>query len=187
MNDNEKIISMKHLKSLFFYEDGVIYWKHRPRCHFETDMAFKMCNSKNEGRPSGTISSGGYLRTNITFNGVRRSYANHRIIFALLNNGWPDGQIDHIDHNRNNNLISNLRCVNQSDNQKNATRRCDNKSGVTGVHWHNGKGKWCAEISSENKKIYIGSFDELIDAIAERKRYESNLNFHKNHGVILCH
>lgn len=185
MFENEKNISINQLKSLFFYKDGVIYWRNRPRRHFKTDMAFKMWSSKNEGRPSGTMCSGGYLRTNITFNGRRKSYANHRIIFALFNDKWPPDQIDHIDHNKTNNLISNLRCVNQSDNQKNATKRSDNKSGVTGIYWHKGKGKWCAEISSENKKIYIGSFKEMADAVAERKACELIFNFHKNHGVVL--
>lgn len=56
----------------------------------------------------------------------------------------------------------------------------NNKSGIIGVRLE--QGKWRAQIAYKGKKIHIGMFDILEDAIAARKKEESRLGFHDNHG-----
>lgn len=59
----------------------------------------------------------------------------HRIIWELFNGPIPDGMvIDHIDRDKLNNDITNLRMVTRTTNHQNMPKRCDNSSGKTGVH-----------------------------------------------------
>lgn len=70
--------------------------------------------------------------------------------------------VDHIDQNTLNNRKSNLRVVTEGFNDQNKTRK--NKSGFTGVHWKNNRNKYEAYINYNKKSIYIGSFNNVIDA-----------------------
>lgn len=94
----------------------------------------------------------------------------------------PHGEIDHIDHDRQNNRLSNLRVVSPRGNSKNRSMRSDNKSGVTGVYWDKKSQKWWAEITPYGESIYLGHFTDKSDAIAIRKSAEVKHDFHANHG-----
>lgn len=59
-----------------------------------------------------------------------------QLVWILAGNEIPDGmEIDHIDGNRRNNHISNLRLVTRAINNRNRKKRSDNTSGVTGIRW----------------------------------------------------
>lgn len=57
-----------------------------------------------------------------------------------------------------------------------------NKSGVIGISWKAKNRKWCAQISDQGKKVHLGLFRRLDDAIASRLAAEKRLGYHVNHG-----
>lgn len=98
----------------------------------------------------------------------------HRIAWLLHYGYAPDCQIDHIDRNRSNNRIDNLRLAqrNEKDNHQNKSISSNNTSGALGVYWHKAAKKWCSEIWVDNIKHYLGIFEEFEDAVAARKAAE---------------
>ena len=94
----------------------------------------------------------------------------HRIVMNILDS--PKILVDHIYHNRNDNRKSQLRLVNNQQNQYNAVVAKDNTSGHKGVYWHKKHNKWEALISYNNKQIYLGLYDDIKDAIRVRQQAE---------------
>ena len=77
----------------------------------------------------------------------------------------PDGNFtDHINGNGLDNRRANLREANHSQNQANRGPNSNNKSGFKGVYRR--FGKWKAQITVNRRKIHIGHFTELSDAVA---------------------
>lgn len=106
----------------------------------------------------------------------------HRLAFLLTTGVWPNKDVDHINGVRTDNRWENLRLCSKSENNKNTGVRNDNKSGVTGVHWHKSVCKWVAYIKHEGRNIHLGSFDDKSKAIESRRNAESMYGFHANHG-----
>lgn len=79
---------------------------------------------------------------------------------------------DHEDRNPFNNRKQNLRPATTQENAQNHSKRRDNKSGVTGVYWDKGIGKWRAYITKDKIQINLGSFDKKDDAIITRLKAE---------------
>lgn len=101
----------------------------------------------------------------------------------MHNGPIPKGyQIDHLDHNRYNNRIENLRLVTNQENHRNMPIRKDNCSGYTGVRWVIDRGKWSATICIDGKTKHLGLFRDKDDAIAARQEAEIKYGFHPNHG-----
>ena len=90
-------------------------------------------------------------------------------------------QVDHIDHNRSNNVWLNLRNVASRDNQMNMTNRVS-KLGNQGVRQLK-SGKYHAYIMANRKQLTLGSYEELSDAVKARKEAELKYGFHVNHGT----
>jgi hypothetical protein len=113
-----------------------------------------------------------------------KSYLAHRVAWVLTYGHLKKGQqIDHINHDGLDNRISNLRLVSGNGNHKNAPKRRDNTSGVTGVWWHAQLNKWASEIFVSGKKHALGVYVSKDDAIASRKAAEVKYGFHPNHGL----
>ncbi|MDH2092319.1 HNH endonuclease [Rhizobium pusense] len=106
----------------------------------------------------------------------------HQVIWALQSGSWPAGEIDHINGIRTDNTWVNLRLTTKSGNCQNASRRSDNKSGITGVFWNTQKQRWFAVIHHNGKHKHLGSFCQFSDAALARKAAEADLGFHPNHG-----
>lgn len=88
-----------------------------------------------------------------------RAWRCHRIIYELLNSKIPDGQVvDHIDKNRENNKIENLRVVSRAMNNRNISKRSNNKSGTTGVYFDNKRKYWIAHWNDEHEKSHCKAF-----------------------------
>ena len=83
----------------------------------------------------------------------------------------PDKKIDvdHIDNNRTNNNIENLRWSTRSENSCNAPISKSNTSGVKGLCWSKKKNKWQVEIMHKYKKYHLGYFTDKNEAIKARK------------------
>lgn len=111
-------------------------------------------------------------------------YRAHRLAWMYEYGKFPKNDVDHINHNRTDNRIVNLRSVNRSTNMKNGNVRKDNQSGVIGVSWSKSRKKWRAVIMTKEKYKHIGYFDDKSSAVKARLREEKINNYHKNHGKV---
>lgn len=127
----------------------------------------------------------GYHKINITLPGGKsRSYPSHRLAFLWMTGRLPESNIDHINGDKLDNRWDNLREATDSENNRNARRRKDNKSGVCGVYWEKRSERWLSTICFNKKHIRLGLFDLFEDAVKARKEAEKQFGFHDNHGTI---
>jgi hypothetical protein len=115
----------------------------------------------------GNVGKRGYKYFSI--NAVK--YYNHRIIWLLHHKSLP-AYIDHIDGNRLNNKIENLRACDLSQNLCNARIRKSSTSGFKGVSWFKSRQKWKARIHMYGKEHHIGYFaskNEAIEAVMKAR------------------
>lgn len=117
------------------------------------------------GKKAGTLTQNGYLH--ITYN--YKAYLAHRLAWFFVHGKWPDGMIDHINRNKLDNRIENLRVVDNQTNQRNAGMSAKNTSGHRGVYWHKNKKKWLASIRVDNKQLHLGSYNCITAAMFARK------------------
>ena len=161
-------------------ELGLLFWKERPREMFTTKASWASFNSRCANKPCFfTVGNHGYKTGRVL--GI--DILAHRLIWALAFQEWPTGEIDHIDGDRLNNSISNLRDVKRSTNGQNIKRSTRNSSGRTGVSFNKAQGKWAAYIQSEGIYSHLGLFPTMDQAVAARVAAEAKHGFHKNHGT----
>lgn len=173
-------ISVQALDLMIKYEPttGCLFWKKRPRQTFDTDFAWKAWNGRYAGKQAGSASARKYLYVKIQ----KRCLLAHRVAWALHYGEWPSQCIDHINGNRQDNRLENLRSVSEKENNKNLSIRSDNKSGVVGVRWLDNRRKWYADIRVSKKLLHLGYFETKAEAVAARKQAETKFGFHSNHG-----
>jgi hypothetical protein len=130
--------------------------------------------TRPDGVRVGYVDNHGYVRIAARVGDRTLKFRAHRMAFAYMAGVWPKGEIDHIDGNRRNNSFANLREATVSQNRAHLTvPKRNNTSGVTGVHFHNGKGKWRAEITANKRTVYLGEFASFADAAKARVRAEA--------------
>lgn len=173
----------KYFNELFFYdkETGFLYWKKRP----SSGRPNNVFNAKFANKKVGNVKSGHRSKTEYFVTRVgHKYYAVHRIIFAM-NYGYLPEQVDHIDHNGLNNKLENLRASNNKDNSKNLPMQKSNKSGYIGVNWHKAAKKWQARAVDKNgKRIDLGRYDNIQDAIAVRREYEVKFGYYEHRDEV---
>lgn len=98
----------------------------------------------------------GYRRLSVD----RKRYLAHRCAWLYVHGEWPEHDIDHVNGDKSDNRIANLRDVPNMVNRQNVHGpRIDNSSGFLGVYFHPQTGKWRARISHAGKSISLGLFD----------------------------
>jgi hypothetical protein len=169
-----------YARSVLSYDSGTgkMVWKNRPECHFKSKRGFSIWNSRYAGKEITGLSKQGYFRVSIDY--VR--YLAHRVAWLIYYGEMPSGEIDHINGDRTDNRIENLRCVSSKGNARNMGLKSNNSSGVCGVCWCKRTGKWQASITVDYKTMFLGRFKSLKDAKSARASAEKKYNFHKNHG-----
>ena len=129
----------------------------------------KRSSRSRAGEECGSINSRGYYRVGV--GGIK--LPGHRLAYALHYGFWPTKQLDHVDGDKLNNKISNLRECTPEQNQINRVNlHPKNKSGVRGVFLRRSNNKWCAKISNKGASIWLGVFTDKQDAIDARKKAE---------------
>jgi hypothetical protein len=102
-------------------------------------------------------------------------YKAHRLAWLYTYGEWPAKGLDHKNQVKDDNRISNLREVTQSENMHNVKPRSNSKSGVSGVVWRSDRNKWNARIKVGYKTFNLGLYANMVDAIEARKAAENRL------------
>ncbi len=124
-----------------------------------------------DGKIAGSLSGAGYLRVKA---GSVDIYV-HRLIWFYVHGYLPE-YIDHIDGNKRNNRIENLRSVTHAENHQNKGPQSNCWSGVPGVTFDFRKAKWVARIKTNGKTKFIGQFNRKQYAVDARKAVEKELH-----------
>ena len=159
-------MNKEYLNALFEYKDGKLYWK------------VNKTTRNLIGKEVGSGTGNGYLSVMVD----GRNYRIHRLIY-MMHYGYMPEVVDHIDGNKTNNKIENLREATPSENNCNTKIRIDNSSGYKNVSWSKDRNKWVVRIQI-NKKLrqwYVEDL-ELAALVAEEARDKYHKQF-ANHGV----
>lgn len=157
-------ITAERLREILSYdtESGVFVWK-------------VSRGPLNAGMKAGSVDTRGHLQICID----RRLYQAHRLAWLYVNGKWPNKHIDHINGDKTDNRIANLRDVTHAVNLQNQRRApSSNKtSGLLGVSWKKANLRWCAQIQVNDKKMHLGLFDTAEAAhaayvVAKRQLHE---------------
>lgn len=140
-------MTQNKIKELFEYRDGKLYW------------VVSLYRQPCIGKIAGTKNGNGYMQVRV--NG--KIVLQHRVIF-LYHHGYLPKFIDHIDHDRTNNRIENLRPATPRENQSNRRVGKNNTSGFTGVSWDRINKKFEATSRLNGKKINLGRYATAKEA-----------------------
>ena len=131
-------ISKDLLNGLFEYKDGKLFHKPRSAEMFANGVVgAKRHNARLAGKQAGHVEkASGYVRVGVkgVERGTYKSLLGHRVVWQMVYGEIPSGmEIDHINGNRSDNRIENLRIVTPTENARNHGISKRNKSGVVGV------------------------------------------------------
>ena len=147
----------QEVRTVFAYtpENGLLLWN------------IDTCKTKT-GDVAGGLSNG-YIQVKYK----QRKYMVHRIIWCYVHGDWPKQMIDHIDGDRSNNRIENLRDVSNAKNQYNRHRlNKNNSTGHMGIIYRKRGDAYIVQITVLGAKKYIGYYKTLFDAIVARQSAE---------------
>ena len=161
---------------------GLMTWLRKP--DWANDSA--RWNARYAEKECGTIDDKGYRRILFRFEKDRTFKIRcHRLAWFIVHGVIPTGEIDHINQNKLDNRIANLRDVPKELNQRNGTRKGNNTSGVTGVAWHKQRKKWCAQCNVLGVHYHIGLFDNIDEADKAVREFRAKHGFTENHGRVV--
>lgn len=150
-------LTAARLRELLSYdpESGVFTWR-------ATRGALKA------GATAGSVTDKGYISIYIS----GRNYRAHRLAWLYMKAVEPADEIDHRDRNKTNNRFSNLREATNKQNHENMGLQRNNTSGIRGVYWYKPSGKWMAMIQHNSRQIFLGYFDDIVQAATARRAAE---------------
>ena len=165
MNDliNEELENLKI--QLHYNEDnGLFYWKSaKPRSKYSIgDIAG--CINKNNG----------YVQIRIN----QKTYLAHRLAFAFKNGYFPK-EVDHKNHNRADNRISNLRPSTRAENSRNLKNYRKDREFAISIQ---SNGKFRVRPRFNGKNYHLGMFNNIEDAIAIRNKFYQEKGFKNEHS-----
>lgn len=170
--------SIDYLRQRLRYdpETGGLFWRFWAP-YLDTQNAW---NPRWAGRQVGSpCARTGYVMFGFDYHTLRA----HRVIWAMVYAAWPEQHIDHINHDRADNRLVNLRAADHALNSKNMSLKKNNASGVCGVNWKASHRRWVAQIYAAGQKMHLGLFHDFEKAVAARRAAEVKYGFHPNHGA----
>lgn len=114
------------------------------------------------GAVAGSVVSDGYRQICV----LGKVYRAHRLAWLYAYGYMPNETVDHINRNRSDNRLSNLRLATKKQNAENIKLRNDNVTGYKGVSWRASHTKWEAKIQHNKKTLHLGFFDSPKEASA---------------------
>ena len=157
------MITQERLKEVLDYnpETGVFQWR---EC---------IASNAPAGAIAGTPLKKGYIKISVD----DRGYLAHRLAILYTDGYLPENTVDHIDRVPWHNSRLNLREASQQCQSRNCGLNKNNTSGLKGVFWDNGHGKWGAQIVVGGKNKRLGLFGSIIEAAYVRYAAEQCLGF----------
>jgi len=140
-------MDIEFLKQFFEYADGKLYWKN------DRGRGVK------KGNRAGHLQHTGYWIVQLG----KKHYREHRIIF-MMHHGFLPKEVDHIDGDKLNNNIENLRACSSSENSINKKLDCRNKLKIKNVSFYKQLQKYKVQLCVKGKDIHIGYFDDVNEA-----------------------
>jgi hypothetical protein len=111
------------------------------------------------GDNAGHLGNDGYISIQL----FKKRHKAHRLAWLYMTGNWPSDLLDHIDRNKSNNIFTNLREANISQNTANAKSK-NSKYGMKNIQWHKKHNKWIANIRINGKLRHLGYFDDVEEA-----------------------
>lgn len=133
------MLTQQRLKEIFSYNDGHLL---------------------RGGKTAGSVNKRGYRTVYVD----GKIYKAHRLVF-LYHHGFLPNQVDHIDGDKDNNRIENLRAATNSQNRMNCGAQRNNTSGHKNVYWDVEANKWAVKVRVDKKLRTLGRFANIDDAI----------------------
>jgi hypothetical protein len=153
-----KFPSPAELHALMRYEDGKLIWRERGNGKFDNQFAYKEagCKKRSDGYSIVAWNKSGILV--------------HRVVWTMFNRQLEKGEdIDHINGNRADNRIENLRLCSRTENLRNAQKRKDNQSGFKNVNWNALTNSWRVKFAVDGKSKCFGLYLDKDEAVEVSK------------------
>lgn len=155
------MLTQEAVKEMFEYREGKLFRRNRCR-----GALFK----REAGTPS---KASGYRMIMVN----RKQYPAHRIVWLYFHGRIPEHRIDHINGDKSDNRIENLRHVTAQRCRRNIGNPKNNKSGVKGVIWEKRVRKWSPRIAVNKKQSTLGYYDSFDEAVLARLAAEQCLGW----------
>lgn len=177
---DKKIAIFSEVAKLVEYDpnSGIFTWLLRNG----STRGISIWNTKFANKVCDSIDMYGYRKLCVTVFGKLRTVRLHRLAWFITHGELPLNCIDHINQDKTDNRICNLRDVTQSVNCRNKKRRSDNTSGVTGVSFCKKNKQWRAVFWVNGKHHCVGFFDCKLEAELNLKSARAGAGFTVNHG-----
>ena len=158
------MITQERLKELVSYDPETGIFMRKVRTSNRVDM----------GKPMGTVDTHGYLWSSLD----GKTFRLHRLAMIYVHGSVHEGDVDHINMDRADNRIANLREVSRSVNMQNKrTASSNNKSGYVGVCFDSRRNRYYAQIRIDGKNTHLGMFDS--PSVAHAAYLFAKRNAHK--------
>ena len=157
-------MTKEYAMSLFEYKDGNLYWKVNKTTR---DVIGRAVGSPCNGYKTVMVDG--------------KNWRVHRLVY-LIHHGYLPRMIDHINNDRSDNRIENLRQADDRQNAHNQSLRKDNSTGIKGVSWNNARKTWVVRVNYMKKTYqkYVADL-ELAELVATELRSKLHGMF-ANHG-----
>jgi hypothetical protein len=142
------MITKERLRELLHYNPrtGIFKWR----------FSSRLSKLRKRGAIAGKVGNDKYRRIWID----KQTYQANRLAWLYVYGQWPVKLLDHINNDRDDNRITNLREATDKESAQNRKVRSDNKTGFKGVHWHKERKVYIARITVKGRQIFLGRFDD---------------------------
>ena len=142
--------------------------------NYEISSFGRVRNNKTSRIANINTDDKGYYRIQLRKDGSGKTHRVHILVaFAFLEKKEEHTQVDHIDRNRGNNMLSNLRWATRSENNRNASKSKNNTSGIQGVHFDKKGNRWISTWYGEKKytkSFSVKTYDDQAKPMADEHR-----------------
>lgn len=169
----EAVLSQEMLKERLHYdrETGVFTW-----------LDVKANSNSVRNKRAGCTDRAGYVQIGLSVDGKSYALFAHRLAWLYEYGEFPSGSLDHINHSKTDNRITNLRIATTRENLRNQSMHSNNTTGYTGVTFSKANNKYYAHIKVNYKQKSLGYFENIEDAAKAAKEARAHYGFHENHG-----